>query len=198
MHRHGLVGAHVFGHAGAVETHSYDAIVVGTGITGGWAAKELCERGLKTLVLERGRDVQHVTDYPTVDKAPWELPYADRLSLEDKRRQPVQSLNDWAVSQATKHWFVDDLEHPYVQEKPFQWTRGYHVGGRSLMWARLCYRWSALDFEANAEDGFGVDWPIRYPELVPGTTTSRSSSASAVKPRASSTGPTASTCHPWS
>jgi choline dehydrogenase-like flavoprotein len=150
-----------------VETHSYDAIVVGTGITGGWAAKELCERGLKTLVLERGRDVPHGTGYPTVDKAPWELPYADRLSLEDKRRQPIQSLNDWAVSQATKHWFVDDLEHPYVQEKPFQWTRGYHVGGRSLMWARLCYRWSALDFEANAEDGFGVDWPIRYPELAP-------------------------------
>lgn len=147
--------------------NTYDAIVVGTGISGGWAAKELCERGLKTLVLERGRDVKHGRDYPTANKAPWELPYGDALTQRDKAQRPVQSRAEWAVKQSTKHWFVDDSEHPYVEEKPFDWIRGYHVGGRSLMWARYCYRWSDLDFEANARDGHGVDWPIRYRDLAP-------------------------------
>ena len=145
----------------------FDAIVVGTGITGGWAAKELCERGLETLVLERGRNVRHVDDYPTAQKAPWELPYGDELTLEDKRRMPVQSRVGWAVKQSTKHWFVDDTEHPYIEEKPFDWIRGYQVGGRSLTWGRACYRWSDLDFEANAKDGIGVDWPIRYRDIAP-------------------------------
>src|SRR5262245_39830568 len=126
---------------GAGKANHFDAIVVGTGITGGWAAKELCERGLETLVLERGRNVRHVEDYPTADKAPWELPYGEERTLEDKRRMPVQSRVGWAVKQSTKHWFVDDTEHPYIEEKPFDWIRGYQVGGRSLTWGRACYRW---------------------------------------------------------
>ncbi len=152
--------------SGAMGSNTYDAIVVGTGITGGWAAKELCERGLKTLVLERGRDVRHIEDYPTALKAPWELPYGDELTREEKARFAVQSRSN-RVQQSTKHWWVDDLDHPYVEEKPFSWFRGYHVGGRSLLWARLCYRWSDLNFEANAKDGIGVDWPIRYRDLAP-------------------------------
>jgi len=139
---------------------------VGTGITGGWAAKELCERGLKTLVLERGRDVRHIEDYPTALKAPWELPYGDELTREEKARFPVQSRSN-RVQQSTKHWWVDDIDNPYIEEKPFSWFRGYHVGGRSLLWARLCYRWSDLNFEANARDGIAVDWPIRYRDLAP-------------------------------
>jgi len=147
--------------------HIYDAIVIGTGISGGWAAKELTEKGLKTLVLERGRMVEH-GDYPTAMKAPWELPYADEPTQEDIRRHPVHTRPSfYGIKQSTKHWFVDDLDNPYEETKPFDWFRGYQVGGRSLMWGRQSYRFSPMDFEANARDGVGVDWPIRYDDLAP-------------------------------
>lgn len=150
----------------ADQQNTFDAIVVGTGISGGWAAKELTEKGLKTLVLERGRPVKHQVDYPTMNKDPWQLPYGNRLTPEDLKFFPVQKRTGW-VSQATKHWWVNDLENPYTEVKPFDWIRGYHEGGRSIMWGKQTYRLSDLDFEANAKDGVGVDWPIRYKDLAP-------------------------------
>ncbi|HTH55552.1 MAG TPA: GMC family oxidoreductase [Cyclobacteriaceae bacterium] len=149
------------------KNNTYDAIVVGTGISGGWAAKELTEKGLKTLVLERGRDVKHPVDYPTTNKHPWELPNADRPTREDLEKQGVQARTGYTVSQSSKHWFVNDLDHPYTETKRFDWMRGYHVGGRSIMWGRQSYRWSPMDFESNAKDGHGVDWPVRYEEIAP-------------------------------
>jgi choline dehydrogenase-like flavoprotein len=145
---------------------SYDAIVVGTGISGGWAAKELTEKGLKTLVLDRGRMVKH-GEYPTATKDIWELPYAGRATQEDLKRQEVAARTGYVITQASKHWFVNDTEHPYTEAKPFAWVRGYHVGGRSLTWGRQSYRWSPMDFEANAKEGIAVEWPIRYDELAP-------------------------------
>lgn len=146
----------------------YDAIVIGTGISGGWAAKELCEKGLKTLVLERGPMVRHVQDYPTMNMAPWELPHGNRLTREEREEQYfIQGRKAYAVTQDTKHFFVRDDENPYVQTKPFDWIRGYQVGGRSLTWGRQCYRLSDLDFEANAKEGIAVDWPIRYADIAP-------------------------------
>jgi choline dehydrogenase-like flavoprotein len=150
----------------ATQDHSYDAIVIGTGITGGWAAKELTEKGLKTLVLDRGRDVKH-GDYPTATKDIWEFPYGGRATDEDLKRQAVAARSGYAITQASKHWFVDDTEHPYTEIQRFDWIRGYHVGGRSIMWGRQSYRWSPMDFEANAKDGIAVDWPVRYAELAP-------------------------------
>jgi choline dehydrogenase-like flavoprotein len=146
---------------------TYDAIVIGSGISGGWAAKELCEKGLKTLVLERGRKLDHITDYSTANTPVWELPHHNRLThSEETKDYPIQSIC-YAFNEGTKHLFVRDTEHPYQQKRPFEWIRGYHVGGKSLMWARQCYRWSEHDFEANARDGHGVDWPIRYADLAP-------------------------------
>jgi choline dehydrogenase-like flavoprotein len=150
----------------AQDQNTYDAIVVGTGISGGWAAKELTEKGLKTLVLERGRDVRHVVDYPTMTKEPWQLPHANKLPAEEMKFYPVQSRTNW-VTQANKHWWVKDDENPYTEVKPFDWIRGYHTGGRSIMWGKQTYRLSDLDFEANIKDGVGVDWPIRYKDLAP-------------------------------
>ena len=150
----------------AEKQNTFDAIVVGSGISGGWAAKELTEKGLKTLVLERGRDVKHVTDYPTMTKDPWQLPHANKLSGGELKFFPVQSRTNW-VNQANKHWWVNDLENPYTEVQPFDWIRGYHVGGRSLMWGKQTYRLSDLDFEANAKEGIGVDWPIRYKDIAP-------------------------------
>ena len=146
--------------------NTYDAIVVGSGISGGWAAKELCEKGLKTLVLERGRNVEHIKDYTDTNKDPWELKYRGGITEEDRKNSPIQS-RIYAYNEVSKHFFVNDKENPYNQVKPFDWIRGYHVGGRSLMWGRQCYRWSDLDFEANAKDGHGVDWPIRYKDIAP-------------------------------
>lgn len=147
---------------------TYDAIVVGTGISGGWAAKELCELGLKTLVLERGRMVEH-PNYPTATLDPWELPYADRPTQEDLRKQGVQNRTGYTIRQSSKHWFVNDLENPYIEKegKRFDWMRGYHVGGRSIMWGRQSYRWSDLDFEANLREGIAIDWPVRYKDIAP-------------------------------
>ncbi|HEY3402300.1 MAG TPA: GMC family oxidoreductase [Ohtaekwangia sp.] len=150
----------------AQKQNTFDAIVVGTGVSGGWAAKELTEKGLKTLVLERGRDVKHKVDYPTMLKNPWELPHGGKLSAEEVKFMPVQSRTGW-IGQSTKHWWVNDLENPYTEVKPFDWIRGYHVGGRSIMWGKQTYRLSDLDFEANAKEGIAVDWPIRYKDLAP-------------------------------
>lgn len=142
---------------------TYDAIVVGSGISGGWAAKELCERGLKTLLLERGRNVEHIKDYPTAANKPWDFPNRLELTEKNKNESPVQSLN---YNEGSKDFYVNDKDHPYVQEKPFNWIRGYQVGGRSLTWGRQTYRLSNLDFEANLKDGHGTDWPIRYKDIA--------------------------------
>jgi choline dehydrogenase-like flavoprotein len=147
----------------------YDAIVVGSGITGGWAAKELTERGLDVLMLERGRPVEHGVDYITEHKPPWE--YDLRGRSERRVTEDEQHLQTMAgpVREATRHFFVNDRENPYVfdEDRPFLWIRGYHLGGRSLTWGRQSYRLSDLDFEANAREGVGVDWPIRYADLAP-------------------------------
>lgn len=152
----------------AKQENTFDAIVVGTGISGGWAAKELTEKGLKTLVLERGRMVEH-PNYPTATKDPWEFPNGDRPTQEDLKQQGVQNRTGYTVRQSSKHWFVNDLENPYTEKegKRFDWMRGYHVGGRSIMWGRQSYRWSDLDFEANLKDGIAIDWPLRYKEIEP-------------------------------
>jgi len=150
----------------AQSSHEFDAIVVGSGMSGGWAAKELTERGLKTLVLERGRNVEHVADYPTALLNPWQLLHHDKITQQDRRDAPIQS-NLYLYGQDTKHFFVKDVEHPYAQEKPFNWFRGYQVGGRSLTWARHVFRYSDLDFEANLREGVGIDWPIRYADIAP-------------------------------
>ena len=146
-----------------VENRTYDAIVIGSGASGGWAAKELCEKGLKTLVLERGRDVKHVKDYPTASKAPWEFEYRGTVPIEKREGHQFARF----LREETLHWMIKDDEQPFVQEKPFRWFRGYHVGGKSLLWARQTQRWSDFDFEGPARDGFAVDWPIRYKDIEP-------------------------------
>ena len=146
---------------------NYDAIVIGTGVSGGWAAKELCEKGLKTLVLERGRMIKHNQDYLTANMEDWEFPAGDVITQEIKKNQPKQSRTGYVNTESTKHFFVNDIEHPYNEDKRFDWIRGYHVGGRSLLWARQSYRLTPFDFVANKEDGYGVDWPIRYKDLAP-------------------------------
>ncbi|WP_217606039.1 GMC oxidoreductase [Chitinophaga sp. GbtcB8] len=148
----------------ALKENSFDAIVIGSGISGGWAAKELCEKGLKTLLLERGRNVEHIKDYPTTLLNPWDFKHRLTNPEKDVMADPVQSA---AYDESSKHFFVRDSEHPYIQETPFSWIRGYQVGGRSLTWGRQCYRLSDLDFAANAQDGNGVDWPIRYKDIAP-------------------------------
>jgi choline dehydrogenase-like flavoprotein len=148
------------------KTRTYDAIVVGSGISGGWAAKELTEAGLKTLVLERGRDVKHLVDYPTANKMPFEFPHRGEIPREKREANPILSRAG-AWGEDSDHFFVKDDEHPYVQKKPFDWIRGYQVGGRSLLWARQTQRWSDYDFEGPARDGFAVDWPIRYRDIAP-------------------------------
>jgi choline dehydrogenase-like flavoprotein len=145
---------------------TYDAIVVGSGISGGWAAKELAEKGLKVLLLERGRDVKH-GDYPTAMLDAWDFEGRNRITAAAASRQEKQGRTGYTTHPASAHWFVDDVDHPYAETKRFDWMRGYHVGGRSLLWGRQSYRFSDLDFEANAKEGVAVDWPIRYADIAP-------------------------------
>lgn len=150
----------------SADNRTYDAIVIGSGISGGWAAKELTEKGLKTLVLERGRNVEHIKDYPTTNKLPWEFEHRGQMPEKITSENPVIS-RCYAFREDSQHFFVKDTEHPYVQDKPFDWIRGYQVGGKSLLWARHTQRWSDYDFEGPARDGFAVDWPIRYQDIAP-------------------------------
>ena len=148
------------------QARTFDAIVIGSGMSGGWAAKEFCEKGLKTLVLERGRDVKHLKDYPTTNMMPWEFKHRGQVPYDIQKDNPVVS-RCYAFREDAMHFFVKDTEHPYVQDKPFDWIRGYQVGGKSIMWARQTQRWSDFDFEGPARDGFAVDWPIRYKDIAP-------------------------------
>jgi choline dehydrogenase-like flavoprotein len=148
------------------DQHTYDAIVIGSGISGGWAAKALCDLGIKTLVLERGRNIEHIKDYPTATKGPWEFAHRTQEPLQVIKDNPVIS-KCYAYGEDTHHFFVKDKEHPYIQEKPFDWIRGYQVGGKSIMWGRACQRWSNFEFSAPQRYGYAVDWPIRYEDMAP-------------------------------
>jgi len=152
--------------SGGKQKNSFDAIVVGSGISGGWAAKELTEKGLKTLVLERGRDVVHLKDYPTATKNPWDFEHRGELPVKLLKENPVVA-RCYAFGESTEHFFVKDKEHEYQQEKPFDWIRAYQVGGKSLLWARQTQRWSKYDFMGPERDGFAVPWPISYNDLAP-------------------------------
>src|ERR1051326_5937338 len=149
-----------------IAQHSYDAIVIGSGISGGWAAKELCEKGLRTLVLERGRNIEHIKDYPTMNTPMWE--FRHRGSITKKQRDENPFISKAAgYDESTQHFFIKDKDHPYVQEKPFEWIRGYQVGGKSLIWGRACARWSEFDFTAPQRYGYAIDWPVRYSDMAP-------------------------------
>lgn len=152
--------------SGGVRQNSFDAIVIGSGISGGWAAKELCELGLKTLVLERGRNVEHNKDYPTANKAPWEFEHRGRITKEFLTANPLITKAA-GYGEDTAHFFIKDQDHPYVQEKPFDWIRGYQVGGKSLIWGRACQRWSPFEFTAPERYGYGMNWPIGYDDVAP-------------------------------
>jgi glucoside 3-dehydrogenase (cytochrome c) catalytic subunit len=149
-----------------MEIPTFDAIVVGSGISGGWAAKELTEKGLKVLLLERGRNVEHIADYKTALTPPWQVPHRGKVTTQQKSDHPVLR-RDYTLNELNLSFWVDETAAPYVEAKPFDWFRGYHVGGRSLNWGRQSYRWSDLDFEANAKEGVGTDWPLRYRDLAP-------------------------------
>jgi len=145
----------------------FDAIVVGSGLSGGWAAKELTEKGLKVLLLERGRDVRHREDYPTAMTETWELPHRGRMDLKTRQDYWANVRTGYTANEEHRHFFTRDVDFPYEEEKTFTWVRGYQTGGRSLMWGRQSYRLSDLDFEANAREGIAIDWPIRYKDLAP-------------------------------
>ncbi len=149
------------------KSNTFDAIVIGSGISGGYSAMELCKKGYKTLVLERGRMVKH-GEYPTANMDPWDLPLQNKVSAEEKALHYIkQDRLPWWVNQENKPWINKDDEYPYNEEERFDWIRGHHVGGRSIMWGRHCYRWSDIDFEANLKDGIAIDWPIRYKDIEP-------------------------------
>ena len=148
------------------QSNTYDAIVIGSGITGGWAAKELCEKGLSTLILEKGRMVNHIKDYTTANLDPWDPTFRGQLSDEDVEKQSVQARSGY-INAFSSHFFANDKENPYQEVQRFDWFRGNQVGGRSITWGRHTYRWSDLDFEANAKEGIAIDWPIRYKDIEP-------------------------------
>jgi choline dehydrogenase-like flavoprotein len=145
---------------------AYDAIVVGSGISGGWAAKELTEKGLRVLLLERGPNVEHIKDYKSATLPPWEVPHRGRRTQDLLDKHPTLQ-RDYVLNELNLDWWAHESDSPYVEEKPFNWFRGYQVGGRSLLWGRQSYRWSEMDFDANAKDGIAVDWPIRYKDIAP-------------------------------
>ena len=148
------------------DNNTYDAIVIGSGISGGWAAKELTEKGLKTIMLERGKNIEHVKGYVNATKGPWEFPHRGGRTQQMIKDYPVLK-RDYPLSETNLDYWASDKECPYTEIKRFDWFRGYHVGGRSLMWGRQSYRWSDLDFEANAKDGIAIDWPVRYKDIEP-------------------------------
>ncbi|MDB4918324.1 GMC family oxidoreductase [Mucilaginibacter sp.] len=148
------------------EKNTYDAIVIGSGISGGWAAKELCEQGMKTLVLERGRNVEHIKDYPTATMPPWDFKHRGRMSTAFLKENPLISKAA-GYGEDNAHFFVKDKDHPYIQEKPFDWIRGYQVGGKSLTWGRACQRWSQFEFTNPERYGYGIAWPIGYNDVAP-------------------------------
>lgn len=147
------------------QQNTFDAIVIGSGISGGWAAKELCDQGMKTLVLERGRNVEHNRDYPTATMAPWEFKHRGQLSKEFLQENPLISKAA-GFAEDTAHFFIKDKDHPYIQEKPFDWIRGYQVGGKSLTWGRACQRWSNFEFTAPERYGYGIGWPVGYETIA--------------------------------
>jgi choline dehydrogenase-like flavoprotein len=147
-------------------TETYDAIVVGSGISGGWAAKELTEKGLNVLLLERGKNVEHIKDYVNATKRPWQFPHRGGRTFAMEEAYPVLK-RDYPLNEKNLDWWASDRDSPYTEIKRFDWYRGYQVGGRSLLWGRHSYRWSDFDFEANAREGIAVDWPIRYQDLAP-------------------------------
>jgi choline dehydrogenase-like flavoprotein len=149
-----------------MQNPEYDAIVVGSGISGGWAAKELTEKGLRVLMLERGKNIEHIKDYVNAIKGAWEYPHRGGRTRAMEELYPVLK-RDYPLNETNLDYWASDRDSPYTEVKRFDWYRGYHVGGRSLMWGRQSYRWSEMDFEANAKDGIAVDWPIRYAELAP-------------------------------
>ena len=157
---------HVNINTNGVAQNSYDAIVIGSGISGGWAAKELCELGLKTLVLERGRNIEHIKDYPTMNTPIWEFRHRGEITKKQRDENPFISKAA-GYDESTQHFFIKDKDHPYIQEKPFEWIRGYQVGGKSLTWGRACARWSEFDFTAPQRYGYAIDWPVRYNDMAP-------------------------------
>jgi len=148
------------------KSREFDAIVVGSGISGGWAAKELTEKGLKTLVLERGRSLVHGKDYITEHRPPWAFAHLAAVN-HDLLKKDYFIQNRFSLDETVLHFFFKDSKSPYVEEKPFTWMRGDQVGGKSLTWGRYCFRLSDLDFEANAREGIAIDWPIRYGDIQP-------------------------------
>jgi choline dehydrogenase-like flavoprotein len=149
-----------------LDSNQYDAIVIGSGISGGWAAKELSEKGLEVLLLERGKNVEHVKDYVNATKGPWEYPHRGGRTLAMEEAYPVLK-RDYPLNEKNLDWWASDQDSPYTEIRRFDWFRGYHVGGRSLLWGRQSYRLGDLDFEANARDGIAIDWPIRYADIAP-------------------------------
>jgi choline dehydrogenase-like flavoprotein len=146
--------------------NTYDAIVIGSGISGGWAAKELSEKGLKTIMLERGRNFEHIKDYESAKKDPWQFEHRGRETQAEKKQRPVISRG-WGAYEPIMDYWANEEDCPYTEIKPFNWWRAYQLGGRSILWGRQSYRWSDFDFEANSKDGWAIDWPIRYKDISP-------------------------------